>query len=201
MTEVSDRFGTMRYRQSWSVLTPYAAPALLVVVAAVQFYRAHAYHQSPWKGGGFGMFSTIDQPSARFLRCYLVTPAGDVPVSPPDRLYRAIRRVRVVATQENLARVAQGLARSRWVRNDRPSEGVSGSSDSSSEAALDPPADTGRHVPRYRAAAENEADVRPEDQATFTAVRTELWRYRFFSDGCQLRATKWAEVIRQRSER
>ena len=36
------------------------APLLLVVVATAQLGLAHAYDLTPWKGGGFGMFSTID---------------------------------------------------------------------------------------------------------------------------------------------
>lgn len=42
-------------------------PVLLVVIACAQFYVANTSTLSPWKGGGFGMFATIDGSSMRSL--------------------------------------------------------------------------------------------------------------------------------------
>ncbi len=55
----------------------YLVPGLLVLVACLQLWRAHAHHLTPWKGGGFGMFSTADSPGKRTLRTYLITPEGE----------------------------------------------------------------------------------------------------------------------------
>ena len=41
---------------------------LLVVVALVQCTLARRADLSPWKGGGFGMFSTLDAPGFRDVR-------------------------------------------------------------------------------------------------------------------------------------
>ncbi len=46
----------------------YLPVVILVVVALLQIDRAHSQHQTPWKGGGFGMFSTNDRGSNRSLR-------------------------------------------------------------------------------------------------------------------------------------
>ncbi len=48
-----------------------AVPALLVLIAVSQLGRAVVQDISPWKGGGFGMFSTLDRPTARSLELYL----------------------------------------------------------------------------------------------------------------------------------
>ncbi|MDG2390966.1 MAG: hypothetical protein P8M30_16790, partial [Planctomycetaceae bacterium] len=48
-------------------------PLLLVVVALTQIVRAYTVDQSPWKGGGFGMFASVDSPGNRERRAYLVT--------------------------------------------------------------------------------------------------------------------------------
>ncbi|HVX57896.1 MAG TPA: hypothetical protein VHA37_09290, partial [Candidatus Saccharimonadales bacterium] len=48
----------------------------LVLIAGLQFVLATRYGLSAWKGGGFGMFSTVDSPDARFLRIYLITAQG-----------------------------------------------------------------------------------------------------------------------------
>lgn len=60
----------------------------MIVVASLQIYRAKVSHLTPWKGGGFGMFSTIESGSTRFLRATLTIVASDgsaldVPVELP----------------------------------------------------------------------------------------------------------------------
>ena len=39
---------------------PHLPPLLLLVVACIQVYLVRTHDLSPWKGGGFGMFSTND---------------------------------------------------------------------------------------------------------------------------------------------
>ena len=47
-------------------ITWFLAPALLLAVAGVHSYLVEAKKQTPWEGGGFGMFSTMDKRQARF---------------------------------------------------------------------------------------------------------------------------------------
>jgi hypothetical protein len=47
---------------------------LLIVVACVQIYLARNADLTPWKGGGFGMFSTTDGNSNRYIRVYVSGP-------------------------------------------------------------------------------------------------------------------------------
>jgi hypothetical protein len=42
-----------KYIQYWSI------PSLLFIVACFQLYQAEFEHKTRWKGGGFGMYSTI----------------------------------------------------------------------------------------------------------------------------------------------
>lgn len=56
---------------------PALAPvAIMCLVAAVQVYLATAHHLSPWKGGGFGMFASTDDPGSRFIECVGQTTDG-----------------------------------------------------------------------------------------------------------------------------
>ncbi len=41
------------------------------MIAAAQIYLAHTAHLTPWKGGGFGMFSTLDRKSDRYIRVFV----------------------------------------------------------------------------------------------------------------------------------
>jgi len=47
---------------------------LLIIVACVQIYLARNADLTPWKGGGFGMFSTTDGNANRYLRVYVSGP-------------------------------------------------------------------------------------------------------------------------------
>jgi hypothetical protein len=53
----------------------YAVPALLVGIATTQLFLATFSTLSPWKGGGFGMFSSISQ---RAMSCEVRTEDGQV---------------------------------------------------------------------------------------------------------------------------
>lgn len=39
----------------------YLLTTIVVVVALIQLYRSQTTHQSPWKGGGFGMYTSINE--------------------------------------------------------------------------------------------------------------------------------------------
>jgi hypothetical protein len=67
---------------------------LLIVVGCVQIYLARTANLTPWKGGGFGMFSTTDGNANRYLRVY---------VSGPQRS----EELRLKASMEVLATRAQ----------------------------------------------------------------------------------------------
>jgi len=56
-------------------------PALLLLVAAVQVTAVLVAGLTPWKGGGFGMFSTVDRLDYRVLRVVADTAAGPVPLN------------------------------------------------------------------------------------------------------------------------
>jgi hypothetical protein len=69
------------------------APVVLILIACLQLHLVHNGDLSRWKGGGFGMFSTLDSPSARFLRISLITPDGEFPVVVPSYLIELERRI------------------------------------------------------------------------------------------------------------
>lgn len=92
--------------------------AVLVVVALLQMTLAHTVGLSPWKGGGFGMFSTVDSPDYRMVivTVRLQGNEGRVPLRDlvegvgPEPLNR------VVAMPDDGAvrRVADSVLQRRW---------------------------------------------------------------------------------------
>jgi hypothetical protein len=66
----ADRAG-LRRRQRWRTILPVA---LLVAVASVQVVLTRTAGLSPWKGGGFGMFSTTDDSGRRRVRVFVTAP-------------------------------------------------------------------------------------------------------------------------------
>lgn len=55
-------------------------PAVLVLVAVGQLYLATSSGLSPWRGGGFGMFSTADRPEHRAVRVSFAVDGTAFPV-------------------------------------------------------------------------------------------------------------------------
>lgn len=70
--------GGRRRRGSWprDRVLAVLVPLVLVVVAGTQVVVANSTDLTAWRGGGFGMFSTIDAHSTRFLRATVTLADG-----------------------------------------------------------------------------------------------------------------------------
>jgi hypothetical protein len=90
------------------------APLCLCLVAGLHLVRVWTCRQTPWKGGGFGMFSTVDDESARFVRCWLVTDNGDIPLPIPPAANKTVAELRAAPTQAGLENLARRLAQQNW---------------------------------------------------------------------------------------
>ncbi len=91
-----------------------AAPALLVAVALLQIHCVKVYDLTAWKGGGFGMFSTVDSQAARFLRIHAATEFGRMPVQVPANLSALALEVRTIPTPDRIARLKSALLLQQW---------------------------------------------------------------------------------------
>jgi hypothetical protein len=97
------------WRPSWLV-----APALLVGVASFQIVLATQADLSPWLGGGFGMFASMDSRSERHLLLYVDSPGLTRTIRVPEALEEQALRVRVLPTPDRIRDFAEAvLARER----------------------------------------------------------------------------------------
>jgi hypothetical protein len=64
-------------------------PVLLLSVAAAQMTLARTSMLSPWKGGGFGMFASIDGLPFRQVRVFVEAPGRSREISLPESLETA----------------------------------------------------------------------------------------------------------------
>jgi hypothetical protein len=160
-----------------------AAPSVLVFVASLQLYLSHTHDLSPWKGGGFSMFSAVDRPDRRIVRCYLETPRGRVPVPVPNSEIR--KKARAMPTAGRTSRLAQTMARSVWVPdspNDREAGGPPEGCAHSGLRALSP----GEPLPAA------------SSPIAFSRVDLEVWKVGFRSSDRMLRAQKLITVTAER---
>jgi hypothetical protein len=82
---------------------------LLIAVALLQIYLAHVRHiLTPAKGGGFGLFSTVDKLESRNLRAYLIGDTWERPVA-LDGLWGIMPRALSLPTDAALRVVAKTL--------------------------------------------------------------------------------------------
>jgi len=86
------------------------APSLLVAVACVQIALAHTSGLSPWLGGGFGMFSTLDSWPTRHLHAFALTAGVREELALPPGLDRDVRRALAFPSDGQLRALARRLA-------------------------------------------------------------------------------------------
>jgi hypothetical protein len=90
----------------WRALLPVG---LLLAVACAQVTFARTAGLSPWKGGGFGMFSTTDDSGRRHVRVFVSAPERSEELEIPPSLDDLARRAAVLPTDELLSRLARGV--------------------------------------------------------------------------------------------
>lgn len=90
-------------------VTTYLPVVVLVLFALFQIDRAHRFDQSPWQGGGFGMFSTNDRVSLRQLRVVASTDGEEVLVRLSPRLRGAEKRLASLPRERDLVDFARML--------------------------------------------------------------------------------------------
>lgn len=164
---------------------------VLVTMAAAQFVLVTRHGLSAWKGGGFGMFSTIDSPSNRFLRCFLVRPSATgtstqaerTRVRPPEetRYKELLELARAIPTDEHLRRVAFALRKESWVELESPAWIPDNSADP------EPGSDGAEAAPRGEFTFQQQVISVPQSgkapphakKAKFVGVAVEVWRYRW----------------------
>jgi hypothetical protein len=95
-----------------------AAPAVLIAIAIYQVYLVRTANLTPWKGGGFGMFSTDQNGANRTVRIYLVNPDHGVlrqlPVAAPRELAALVSDLRQAPTAGAARALARTLAVLPW---------------------------------------------------------------------------------------
>ena len=97
--------------------------ALLLAVAGGQLVLAKTAGLSPWKGGGFGMFSTTDDAGRRHVRVFVTAPERSEELAIPPSLEDLARRAVTLPTDAALSRLARGVV-AREDRYERPVDTV-----------------------------------------------------------------------------
>ena len=97
-------------KTSATKLLPFIPAVILVIVAVHQIYLAKTVKLSPWKGGGFGMFSSTEYGSSRYVRVFVTAPGRDEELAIPESLLDATQRAAVLPNDELLTRLAEGFA-------------------------------------------------------------------------------------------
>lgn len=100
------------------------AVLLLLAIAIAHQVIAGPGRLSPWKGGGFGMFATLESPASRFVRVQLATEQGRFAVSIPPKLSAEVSQLKTWPTEGRTQKLAERLAALRWVTLDPKGENI-----------------------------------------------------------------------------
>ena len=94
-------------------------PLILVAVALVQIVLAKTSGLTAWKGGGFGMFSTLDNVPFRYIRIFVEAPGRAEEIQVAPSLEDQYSRTVALPSELMLRRLAQVTA-DRERRKERP---------------------------------------------------------------------------------
>lgn len=195
----------------------WGSPILLCAIACLQIFLAMTKSLSPWKGGGFGMFSTVDSPDARFLRIYLINGNEETAVLLPDYLKTLGRELQTIPSAALASDLAQRLAQGTWTpyrmtdpvrhyqntqanSDDDSLTGLAGSADATPASGNS--ADMVKTLPDgqvifpklLRMREKGRPGSKGEEAVAFQRVRVEVWRYSLDVAASQLKAAKFLEV-------
>ena len=98
-------------------------PVLLLLTFATQIVLVHTSGLTPWKGGGFGMFSTLDHGAHRRVSVVVEAPDRSEAVEIAPSLEEAEARAANCPADRLLTALAAGIA-ARERRYDRPVSSV-----------------------------------------------------------------------------
>ena len=94
-------------------------PLLLFVVAVIQIVLARTADLTPWKGGGFGMFATLDHGAYRGVDIVVDAPNRSEALEVPESLETAVARVAAYPADWLMRALAEGVS-AREKRHQRP---------------------------------------------------------------------------------
>ena len=147
------------------------------------------------------MFSTVDSPSARFLKIYLVSENGELAARLPSRLRRLERITRTVPTQENLDLLAQSLTEETWVQAPYPYLFYSAETNEWQQQAAAPGSGLKLETEvRTRSRRPEEPEFPAEYLVGYDSIRVELWKFHYEKKNSMVRATKQLETSAERSD-
>jgi hypothetical protein len=89
----------------------YLPAALLIAMASVQLWLAQSAGLSPWSGGGFGMFSTLDAGASRHLHAIALRPGIRRELAIPDDLDEQVLRALTLPSDGRLRTLALAFAK------------------------------------------------------------------------------------------
>jgi len=93
-------------KEQWSAAIP---ALLLVIVAASQIVLTQVALLSPWKGGGFGMFATLDGRPFRYARLFVRAPGRSEELTVPPSLEDLAASAEILPGTAQLDRLARAV--------------------------------------------------------------------------------------------
>jgi hypothetical protein len=101
-----------------------ALPAvLLAIVASTQIVLTRTTLLSPWKGGGFGMFSTLDGRPFRYARMFVSAAERSEELAVPPSLEELVAQAEMLPGDAQFDRLSRAIV-ARERRHGRPVEQV-----------------------------------------------------------------------------
>ena len=180
----------------------YLPSIILILVAVVQLTLSYQFNLSPWKGGGFGMFSSVYRPESRYIKVYLETENKRIPAELPDTIISSlIYKTMSFPIKRNLELIAEKLLDLDWYYRN-PTEksarrySVLSSIYKTEDKSISKEKDdeilyATSSIPNNNAEIEKPLDL--------DGISLELWYYKFDKDKNKLSGIKYMTVSKEKN--
>ncbi len=175
--------------RSW--LHQWVVPVLLIGIAVQQMLWVHVDGLSPWKGGGFGMFSTVDK---RILRVQVVRGEGppySLDLISTNPVFETAKSRAITKPDEAaLTKVAELMLAVDFVPVDLKQRLLSQQIE-----GIPKPRQSAGAWSRYRMRGAHETWMGDEEAVRFQKVRVQVWRLRFDAETGRLASESVGPVV------
>ncbi|MEM7007632.1 MAG: hypothetical protein AAF462_00690 [Thermodesulfobacteriota bacterium] len=167
----------------------YITPVLLIAVALTHIYYAKSADLTPWKGGGFGMFCTVDSKQARYFRLYLIDEKGDkIPVQIPSKFKNEVSKLKAIPTQSGLEKLTNQISELTWIDTSYKEDklyDIAGIEPNAKNSIKNNDEDiTVRSLSKF------DPPPLPQEIVAVKGIEIEFWRYKFDKENNTISARK-----------
>lgn len=185
-----------RHTERWAIFDRFFPSLLLIVIAGLQLFLVAHFNLSPWKGGGFGMFASIDSPGMRVVYAEGIDSVGTKYFIDLRLNKRSNRRIRCFPQEEDLYSLGESLIDSKFVPSGfKQKSAVDRLRSDNPHLDLQYRLINFQQIPVYRQLESEDPIIQGEKPKIFQVINIQAWKIKYDAEQSWLRCEPLSPLI------